>query len=251
LTVSLAKPGGGSIDQQGNGSVTLQYNATADDVRKGMFWGVNIRPTQAAPKSAAGTVIDKPLKIDMRGLAKGTVNVQHPPGDMKLAQAELKAMAAKAQALKPTSQPLATANVNILEQKQAAWEKQQRIRNAALREQFRSKIPVPNAKVSGTVAATSNLKGTPLPGYTPGMTSGTRDTTRILKNPSGFKITLRLHEGDLGTTAGLPPRRTSLIGSFSGTRAGLSCRGTPSLVLANTKCVVPGDTGCPQTRGRA
>jgi hypothetical protein len=145
LTVSLAKPGGGTVDQQGNGSVTLQYNATADDVRKGVLWGVSLRPTQGALKPSVGsgiTVIEKPLKIDTRGVAKGTVNVQHPPGDMKLAQAELKARADRL-ALQAKSQPVATANVNVLAQKQAALQKQQAVRQAALLEQVRSKIPVP------------------------------------------------------------------------------------------------------------
>lgn len=166
LTVSLAKPGGGRVDQQGNGSVALQYNATADDVKKGVLWGVSIRPTQVAPKSAAGTgitVIEKPVKIDTRGLAKGTVSVQHPPGDMKLAQAELKARAVKAQALKPTSQAVATAQAGILAQRQAALQKQQTARQAALLEQVRSKIPVPAyQEMSQRIASGTAASGVPL-----------------------------------------------------------------------------------------
>ena len=144
LTVILAKPGGFFIYQQGNGSVTLQYNATADDVKNGVLWGVSLHPTQVAAKPPVGsriTVIEKPVKIDTRGLAKGTVSVQHPPGDMKLAQAELKARADRL-ALQAKSKPVATANVNVLAQKQAALQKQQTVRQAALLEQVRSKIPV-------------------------------------------------------------------------------------------------------------
>ena len=145
LTVILAKPGGFFIYQQGNGSVTLQYNATADDVKKGVLWGVSLHPTQVAAPPPVGsriTVIEKQVKIDTRGVAKGTITIQHPPGDMALAQAELNARTVKAQALKPTSQQVATANVNVLAQKQAALQKQQTVRQAALLEQVRSKIPV-------------------------------------------------------------------------------------------------------------
>ena len=144
LTVILAKPGGFFIYQQGNGSVTLQYNATADDVKKGVLWGVSLHPTQVAATPPVGsriTVIEKQVKIDTRGVAKGTITIQHPPGDMALAQAELKARTVKAQALKPTSQQVATANVNVLAQKQAALQKQQTVRQAALVEKFRSRIP--------------------------------------------------------------------------------------------------------------
>jgi hypothetical protein len=170
LTVSLVKPGGGTVDQQGKGSVTLRYTATADDVKKGMLWGVGIRPAQEAPKPAAGpgiAAIDKPVRIDTTGVAKGTVTVQHPPGDMKLAQAEWNARAGKAQALQPKSPPAATAIADILAQKNVAQQKQQTARQATLLEQVRSKIPVQayqqvsrkialgeNPKVPGAVAAT-------------------------------------------------------------------------------------------------
>ena len=166
LTATLAKPGGVFIYQQGNGSMTLQHNATVDDVKKGVLWGVSIRPTQVVPKSAAGTgiaVIEKPVKIDTRGLAKGTVNVQHPPGDMNLAQAELKARTVKAQALKPTSQAVATATVNVLAQRQAALQKQQTARQAALLEQVRSKISVPAyQEMSQRIASGTAASGVPL-----------------------------------------------------------------------------------------
>lgn len=143
LIVSLAKPGGGTVDRQGNGSVRLQYNATADDVKKGMLWGVSIRPVQEAPKPAGSgnAVIEKPVRIDTRGLAKGNVAVQHPPGDMKLAQPELKARADKTQALKP--QPATVApKMDVLAQKQAALQKQKAVRQAALLEQVKPKLPI-------------------------------------------------------------------------------------------------------------
>jgi hypothetical protein len=54
----------------------------------------------------------------------------------------LKAMAAKAQALQPASKPAASAMVNVRMQKQAALQKQQAVRQGALLEQVRSKIPV-------------------------------------------------------------------------------------------------------------
>jgi hypothetical protein len=145
LTVSLAKPGGGTVDRQGNGSVTLQYNATADDVQRGMIWGISIRPAQESPKQAGGSgiaVFDRPIKQDIRILAKGSVSVQHPPGDMKLAQAELNARAAQAKAAQARPQQTNAAQANILTQRQTALQKQNTARQAALLEQVRQKIPV-------------------------------------------------------------------------------------------------------------
>src|ERR1035437_7713019 len=100
LIISLVKPGGISVDQQGTGSVTLQYAATADDVKKGMLWSANLRPAQAAAApSSAIAVINTPINLVVANVATGTVGVQYPPGDVSLAAAEVKAKAAQALAV--------------------------------------------------------------------------------------------------------------------------------------------------------
>jgi hypothetical protein len=144
LVVSLAKPGGGSIDQPGTGMATLKYNATAEDVKKGLLWSVSIRIAQEAPKPAGGTgpkVIDKPTRIDAKVLAKGSVVVQHPAGDMKRVQAELKARADQAQA-QQKPQLAAAPQADPLALRRAEHQKQQAARQAKLLEQVRPKIPV-------------------------------------------------------------------------------------------------------------
>jgi hypothetical protein len=81
---------------------------------------------------------------------------------MKLAQAELKARGDRL-ALQVKSQPVATANVNVLAQKQAALQKQQTVRQAALLEQVRSKIPVQAyQEMSQRIALGTAASGVPL-----------------------------------------------------------------------------------------
>jgi hypothetical protein len=135
LAVILTKPGrGGAVERQGSGVVTIKYTATALDVRKGVLWGVGLRAAQEGtnPSTAAGR--------RYQVLANGTVSVQHPPGNMNLAQAELKALAEQAGVTK-LGPPPAAPQVNAAAQKEAALQKQQAARQAQLLEQIRPKIP--------------------------------------------------------------------------------------------------------------
>jgi hypothetical protein len=144
--------------------VSIQYAISAEDIRKGVLWSVSLRSPQgaAATTGAAGRqVYEKAVKQQTQVLAKGMVTLQHPMGDMKLAQAELKARQdqAKATQSKPQTAPSAP---GLLVQKQAALQKQQATRQTQLLEQVRSKIPAEaHQKMSQKIATAASR---PLPG---------------------------------------------------------------------------------------
>jgi hypothetical protein len=141
LIISLAKPGGGSVDQQGAGLATLRYNASAEDVKKGQVWTVSIRLAQEAPKTNGGTtpnLIDRPTRMELKALAKGSVTVQHPTGDLNRAQAEVKARAGQVQPPKPQAALLP--QMDQLALRQSVHHQQQVARQAKLLEQVRPKL---------------------------------------------------------------------------------------------------------------
>ena len=162
LVVTLVKPGGGTLERQGSGSVVIQYTASAEDFRKGVLWSVNLRSPQAA--AAVGSPVhEKPVKQQPQVLARGTVTLHHPPGDPKLAQAEVTARLEKLKASQPKPQPVpATQSPSLLAQKQAALLKQQAVRQTQLLDQVRSKIPAEaHQKMAQKISAAASV---PLPG---------------------------------------------------------------------------------------
>lgn len=80
LAVSLIGPDGRVAQQTGNGHAEVSYTVTAADVAKGRAWQVALQST--AHDGAPAVII-----------AKGTVAIEHPPGDME----KLKASALAAQ----------------------------------------------------------------------------------------------------------------------------------------------------------
>jgi hypothetical protein len=161
LLVTLVKPGGGTLERQGSGSVSLQYAATAEDIRRGALWSVNLRSPQASAANPGLQIHGQALKQQAQVLAKGTLTLQHPAGDPKLAQAELKARQeqGKAAQAKPQAAP---GTPGLLAQKQATLQKQQATRQTQLLEQVRSKIPVEaHQKMSQKITAAA---AQPLPG---------------------------------------------------------------------------------------
>jgi len=97
----LAQP----VEKSGNGGVDLGYNVTADDVRGGIVWKVSLR-SAAAPVLAHASgpmVIDSasaPKLLRVASIeAQGTITIQHPPGDMRAAEAQLKAAAEQRKAV--------------------------------------------------------------------------------------------------------------------------------------------------------
>jgi hypothetical protein len=230
LLVTLVKPGGGTLERQGSGTVSLQYAATAEDVRKGVLWAVNLRAPQAATLptgTASNQVHEKPVKQQPQVLAKGTVILHHPPGDPKLAQAELKARQDQAKAAQAKPQPAPSAP-SLLAQKQAALQKQQATRQIQLLEQVRSKLPaevhqkmaqkiaaaasqpLPGAKVLGTTLPSAAGSGGPVP---PSGTPGTKATKDA--PPAGTSDPVI---ASLSISAGQPGDPVLITGSgFSGT----------------------------------
>lgn len=165
LIISLAKPGGGSIDQQGTGLATLKYSASAEDVRKGQLWNVSIRLAQEAPKPSVGTtpkLIDRPTRMDLKTLAKGSVTVQHPAGDLNRVQAEVKARAGQAPPQKPQVGLLP--QVDQLALRQSEHQQQQVARQAKLLEQVRPKLSVEAyQKLSRDMASSATVVAKPGP----------------------------------------------------------------------------------------
>lgn len=163
LVVTLVKPGGGTLERQGSGSVVIQYTASAEDFPKGVLWSVNLRSPQPAAGATGSLVHEKPVKQQPQVLAKGTVTLHHPPGDPKLAQAEMTARKERLKASQPKPQAApAAAQPALLAQKQAALQKQQATRQTQLLEQVRSKIPAEaHQKMAQRIATTA---AQPLPG---------------------------------------------------------------------------------------
>ncbi len=158
LLVTLVKPGGGTLERQGSGSVMLAYTATAEDVRQGVLWNVNLRSPQPAPPTVSPVHV-KPVKQQPQLLARGTIALHHPPADPSLVQAALKARQAKV--AKPSPQA-ASGAPSLLAQKQAILQKQQATRQTQLLDQVRSKIPAEvHLKMSQRIATAA---AQPLPG---------------------------------------------------------------------------------------
>jgi len=97
LIVSLSGPLAQPIEKSGSGSVDLSYTVSADDVRRGVVWKVSLRSASAPlrPVSSASVLIDSHNAVTLLRVAKteaqGTVTIQHPPGDMRQAEQQLKA----------------------------------------------------------------------------------------------------------------------------------------------------------------
>lgn len=163
LLVTLVKPGGGTLERQGSGSVTIQYIASAEDCRKGVIWSVNLRSPQPTVVGTGSQVHERPVKLQTPVLAKGTVTLQHPPGDPNLAQAEWTARADKLKASQPKPMAVqATQPPSLLAQKQAILLKQQLTRQTQLLEQVRLKIPTETyQKMAQKITAAASV---PLPG---------------------------------------------------------------------------------------
>jgi hypothetical protein len=81
VTVSLLKPGGAAIDRPVSGAGTIQYAATAEDVKQGQLWSVSVRLQQAAARPTAVGGRGRPMVVALAAAASGTVSIQHPPGD--------------------------------------------------------------------------------------------------------------------------------------------------------------------------
>lgn len=229
LTISLMKPGGASIDQQGAGSVTLNYSATAEDVKNGTLWAVNIRPSVQAPKPANASGIaggDRPIRIDMTSVAKGTLNARHPAGDVNLAQSQLSAKSKQAFAAQPASPPAATVLTGILAQRQSAAQAQQNALLGTALQKVQSRIPVQTfQQMSTKIAVREKVRLTGAAVATPANPSGFSATISggdvVLRwNPVANAIYYNLQGAGVKEVSGMPPNVNGTTYTVSGLPVG-------------------------------
>ena len=252
LIISLVKPGGISVDQQGTGSVTLQYAATADDVKKGMLWSANVRPAQ--PAAAPNSAVDKPIRLVVADAATGTVNVQYPAGDVNLAQAELTAKSNQALAAKPAPQQLSSTLASDLAAKQTALQTAQQTRQVAILNALKLTVRAQSLQqASARIAVGEKASAVPVPVTT----APTKDTgTPAGTNPKATGTPAGANTKATGTPTGTTPNATgtpvgttpNAIGSSqqaqvtsAGTNAPATLAADPAVGLLSAASGQPGD----------
>lgn len=141
LVVSLAKPGRAAIEKQGSGSATIEFDATAEDVRNGVLWAVSLRAVQEQkPTAEAGVrTVRKSAKAAVAAIATGTVSVVHPPANLQRAQAELAALSQNAKS-RPARR-IVEAAVPVDAVLQTALNGETAARQSALLQALSSRIP--------------------------------------------------------------------------------------------------------------
>ena len=152
VTVVLRKPDGGQVERAGAGRIVLDYNASAQDVARGLLWMVYIAPAGSSGKGSANAGAASTAVV-----ASGTVEVKHPLADGTRVQAELGAALAGVQkrltnapAVPATGPPrLATAEAEVV-QKQAQ-------RQSAMLEALRGRL---SAEASQAMAQHIAKRGT-------------------------------------------------------------------------------------------
>lgn len=123
ITVTLRGAGVPPQVQTGIGQIRLHYQATSQDVAKGMFWGISIGLQQPGPAQAVGQVM-----------------VQHPPADPSKVQSAAVAQqqagqqqAAQRQGEMQQAAAQAAAQIEVaFQQRKTQFEQQQQLRHAAL-----------------------------------------------------------------------------------------------------------------------
>lgn len=246
LTISLVRPDGTSIDQQGTGSVTLQYTATADDVKKGLLWSVNVRPAQQArafTRSSALVVIDKPVKLVTSGAATGSVSTQHPAGDLKLAQAEMKAKADLAQAAFLQAKQVPAGLSSVLAAQQAALQTKEKSRQTAILTALKSKVPVQTSQQLATRLAVPEKTSAGAAPATPPATGASAQAVTAAGSTAPATVALDPTIGSLSAASGQPGDPILILGSgFSGSP------GEVHFIIANGKDVTAPVTGWNDTQ---
>jgi hypothetical protein len=127
VVVTLQSPGGQPVTQQGSGNLRVNYNATAQDVQRSLFWTLLIR---AWCEEDCRTANKRPKAI-------GSVMVQHPPVNQAAVQQAIQAM--NAQQKQPSPQEMQQAGAQAaaqmeqaFQQRKAQFEQQQLQRRANL-----------------------------------------------------------------------------------------------------------------------
>jgi hypothetical protein len=138
VVVTLQNLASAPISQRGSGSIRFTYQITAQDVQKSALWVVKVSLAEpAAPVSQAS--------------AAGTVMVQHPPGDLAVAQAQANAVAAQERATQDRNAAAAMAQSQAafqqfkarLEQDRVQRQAAERAQNQPLIDQIRARAGNP------------------------------------------------------------------------------------------------------------
>jgi hypothetical protein len=131
LSGAAAQP----IQQSGTGTLTVTHTATAAEVAKSSIWILTISANTSPPL----------LRTTPTIVAQGTVSVQHPPGDARVAQAEAQR---RLVVVRPSATPVAVAM--IVSPKQTAYLSQiaarQSAQKQALTAQLGARAPVSAAR---------------------------------------------------------------------------------------------------------
>jgi len=125
IVATLSGPPAQPIRQSGTGVLTITHTATAAEVAKSSIWILTISSNSAPP----------PLRSAPTIVAQGTVSVQHPPGDPRIAQAEAQRRLVVA---RPSATPVAVATV--VSPKQTAYLAQVAARQAAQRQALMAQV---------------------------------------------------------------------------------------------------------------
>lgn len=98
LTLTVSGPLAQPITQTGSGQIHLQYSVTPQDISRGQLWRILIHQPSFSANAQATATGGKPVLIDTSNAAslvhrpqiaaRGTVNLQHPPGDVNQALAQ-------------------------------------------------------------------------------------------------------------------------------------------------------------------
>src|SRR5262249_51804576 len=156
LSGTLAQP----IEKSGSGSLDLGYNVTAQDLQRGTVWKVSLRSASAAPMRPVApgrpTVIYSTNAGTMLRVAKteaqGTITIQHPAGDMRLAEQQLKSLAGNHRAA--AKQQLSDIRAQLqqgAEARQAEIQRATADQQARRRQQLMQSLPMASSAAAATV----------------------------------------------------------------------------------------------------
>jgi len=144
IVATLSGPPAQPIQQSGTGAFTITHTATAAEVAKSSIWVLTISANIAPPA----------LRIAPTIVAQGTVSVQHPLGDARVAQAEAQR---RFVVVRPSATPVVAAMV--VSPKQTAYLNQIAARQAAQKQaliaQLGTRAPVPATRPAPQTTAPS------------------------------------------------------------------------------------------------
>jgi len=251
LTGPLAQP----IEKFGSGRAQITYTVTADDVRRGTIWKVSLRPpgTQAQTEdepclttsclSRGATVRRRatgaPIVIDSARMAtlsrapktsaQGTIVIQHPAGDVRQAEAQLKGQAEQQRASAQAQE------VQIQRQHQGAVEQrklqvlksitdQQSARRQQLKRQAMASKPATMSTQSAQIATNQPI---------------TQRPTRPIS--ASQQTTATTQSSEIGAAGSNPPQQTVAAPKIASLSVGEGQPGDPVTINGSAFGSAPGE----------